>query len=358
MRNRCARARGGTQTVRCRQRAAVFSASGGSPSGGNQRDLHFPWESKLSNQSSGIIYLVATPARASFRRTGGDVSRHLHTLWVAIETLVHNAEVRPADLHLGWTKPQLAIEWSDTRDFAAKAAMTSVVDALDQYLKVLARIPRLTNPNLEDTLKGTARTPSGARLTIFARFAVVVAQYGCAVAPEQLAVIELLATWRNRFVHGDYRHSLSKHARRTLEGATGYFGTAQGGANIGAMLQRFDGRKAPSLKDLVTLITSCQLAVGVLDEHLIHLQSPQDFVLALVEFALRQAPDPPALLERVFAKGGRQSAGAALALLHSFGVAKTQGYTGSAPSIKRGSFDAVVGMGRNAASTTFGIERP
>jgi len=305
-----------------------------------------------------MIYFVATPARVSFRRTGGDVSRHLHTIWVAIETLVHNMEVRPGDLHLGWSKPQKAEEWADTRDFAAKAAMTSVLDGVDQYLKVLGRVPRLTDPSLAETLKGTARTPLGARLTIFSRFAALVAHYGCAVSTEKLAAIELLAAWRNQFVHGDYRHSLSKQTRRTLEGAGAYFKSAQGGAEIGAALARFDDRKGPTLADLVTLITSCQLAIGAVDEHLLHTQSPGDLALDMVEFALRQDPDPSALLERLFFKGGHRSAGAVLALLHAFGVAKTQGYTGSAPAMTRSAFDGVVGMGRNEASALFGIGRP
>lgn len=257
----------------------------------------------MSTRPVQMIYFVASPARVSFRRTGGSVSRHLHTLWVAIETLAHRPEVRPSDLHLGWSKPTKAIEWTDTRDFAAKAAMTSVLDGVDQYLKVLGRVPRLTNPSLAQTLKGTARTSSGARLTIFARFAAVAVHYGCAVTSEQLAAIELLATWRNQFVHRDYRHSLARQTRRTLEGADAYFRSAQGGAEIRAALTRFDNRRGPALADLVTLITTCQLAIGTLDEHLIHLQSATNLAVATAEFALREDPDPPALLERIFSKG-------------------------------------------------------
>lgn len=312
----------------------------------------------MSTRPVQMVYFVATPARVSFRRTGGDVSRHLHTIWVAIETLARSPEVRPTDLHLGWSKPQKAVEWADTRDFAAKAAMMSVVDGVDQYLKVLRRVPRLTDPSLADILKGTARTSSGARLTIFARFEALVTHYGCAVGQEQLAAIELLATWRNQFVHGDYRHSLARQTRRTLERAGAYFENAQGGAEIGATLARFDDRKGPTLADLVTLITTCQLAIGAVDEHLLHVGSPSNLALAMVEFALRQDPDPPALLEQLFAKGGQRSAGAVLALLHRIGVTKTQGYTGSAPTMKRSAFDGAVGMGRNAASALFGIARP
>jgi hypothetical protein len=305
-----------------------------------------------------LIYFVATPARVSFRQTGGDVSRHLHTLWVAIETLVHSPEVRPSDLHLGWSKPKTATEWSNTQDFAAKAAMTSVLDGVDQYLKVLARMPQLTAPSLAEMLKGTARSSSGARFTIAARFNGVVAHYGCAVTPEQLAAIELLATWRNQFVHRNYRHPLAKQTRRTLEGAGSYFRASQGGADIEAALSRFDGRRGPQLADLVTLITACQLAIGTLDEHLLHLQEPNDIAVATVAFLLKQDPNPAALLERLFTRGSRRSAGAVLALLHKIGVTKTLGYTGSAPAMTRPAFDGVMGMGRNAASALFGIARP
>jgi len=312
----------------------------------------------LSTRPVQIVHFVATPARVSLRRTAGDVSRHLHTLWVAVETLARSPEIRPADLHLGWAKPLTAAEWTETREFVAKSAMTSMLDGVDQYMKVLGQMPRLTDPSLASVLKGTARTPAGARLTIFARFATVVAQYSCAVGPEQLATIELLATWRNQFVHGGYRHSLGSHTRSTLERAGAYFRNSQGGADIAAALARFDARQGPTLADLVTLITTCQVAVATVDEHLLHLQAPADLAVANVEFALAQNVDPSALLERLFVQGGRRSSGAVLALLHRMGVVKTQGYVGSAPSMTRPAFDGVIGMGRNAASALFGIARP
>lgn len=311
----------------------------------------------MSTRPLQVIHFVATPARVAFRRTGGDVSRHLHTIWVAIETLAHSAEVRPPDLHLGWTKPSTSVEWNDTRDFATKAAMTSVLDGVDQYLKVLQRIPGLTDLGLQEVLKGTARTPRGSRLTIFARLTAVISHYRCAVTPEQTAAIELLATWRNQFVHGDYRHPISRQSRQILASAAPYFRTAQGGADIMGALARFDARHGPRFADLVTLITTCQLVIGTLDEHLIHLQPAAELAVAVTAFALRQDLNPPALLERLFSRGGRRSSGAVVSLLHRMGVAKTQGYTGSAPSLPRPAFDGVMGLGRNAASDLFGIPR-
>ena len=83
-----------------------------------------------------------TPALMAFRQLAGDANRFLNTQLVALETLKTATPVRPIDLVLPWTLPAVEAEWVDTRNFTLRGTMISVVDGLDQYLRILPRSSR------------------------------------------------------------------------------------------------------------------------------------------------------------------------------------------------------------------------
>ena len=117
-----------------------------------------------------IISFEATPALIAFRREAGDANRHLNTLLVALETLKANEPVRPPGLIVPWTKPGVWREWDDTRDFALKGTMVVVVDGLDQYMRILSRIPGLVPAGLDDVLNGRRAAAGDRRPTVTERF--------------------------------------------------------------------------------------------------------------------------------------------------------------------------------------------
>jgi hypothetical protein len=254
--------------------------------------------------------------------------------------------------------PTVATEWTDTRNFALKAAMVTLLDGLDQYLKVLGRIRGLAAPQLDDLLAGRARDSRGRRYTIPQRFDALCQHYTGVGQPEQIALLHLLSAWRNHFVHGDYRFKLGSAERKVLLNGGSYFSAQQGGANIIDVLDRFDRRHAPELSDLATLITAAQLLVAAIDIHLLQLPNPEAYARALLEHVLKESPDPPALLERVFERGGVGSGGRVHSLFLANGGNHDAVRTASAPSITRARLNALFGVGRNAASAMFGIPRP
>lgn len=293
-----------------------------------------------------------------FRRTAGDANRLLNTLLVGLETLKHNAPVKPTDFVLAWSKPATPGEWLETRNFALRGTMVAVVDALDRYLRILSRIPGLTAQELDDTLNGRRDPKIDRRPTVSERVASLCAHYGGAVSPAYPLAVGLLVAWRNRFVHSEPKGGLSRSQSLELVNYAKFFEEQFGKADIKAALKRYAAREAPTLRDLSTLVAASQRLVTDIDAHILHLQDPETYVVSLTRYLLYASEDPAAELERIFFRGGVGAAGRVHAMLLEHGGNHSLNRRQSALRLSRIRLNGVLGIGRNEAAQLFGIQRP
>jgi hypothetical protein len=145
-------------------------------------------------QQDQVIGFELSPALIAFRRTAGDANRHLNTMLVALETLKGTAPVRPKGLAVPWTKPGVKKAWDDSRDFVLKGCMIAVVDALDQYMRVVSRISGLAALELNDAMNGRKSPGEERRPTVAERFEALATHYPNTVPPEYIAALHLLVT--------------------------------------------------------------------------------------------------------------------------------------------------------------------
>jgi hypothetical protein len=134
-----------------------------------------------------VIGFELSPALIAFRRTAGDANRHLNTLLVALETLKTTTPVRPKGLAVPWTKPGVKKEWDDSRDYVLKGCMIALVDALDQYMRVVSRISGFTAAALDDALKSRKKPTEERRPTVAERFEGLAKHYPKTVPDEYVA---------------------------------------------------------------------------------------------------------------------------------------------------------------------------
>lgn len=308
--------------------------------------------------SEASLSFEVTPALLAFRQLAGDANRFLNTQLVALETLKSATPVRPPDLVIPWTLPAVEAEWVETRNFALRSTMVSVVDALDQYLRVLSRVRGLVLDDLRDDLNGRRRAALDRRPTLPERVVALCDSYPDVVPEQHLSAIELLANWRNRIVHRNSKDKLSSHSRKILLTASKYFRDEHGGADIASAIARFDNDAPPSLSDLSTMIASAHRLVTAMDEHLLVLQDGEHYAVSLMKFLIEEQPDPSAYLERIFHYGGKRSAGRVHALFLYNGANHDDKRRANAPTITRRKIDALLGLGRNDASELFDIQRP
>ncbi|MER8854548.1 hypothetical protein NKH94_23635 [Mesorhizobium australicum] len=185
------------------------------------------------------ICFEQSPAMIAFRRAAGDANRLLNTLLVALETLKGNEAVKPSDLVVSWSKPTTVAEWLETRNFALRGTMVAIVDALDQYLRIISRISGLTSPELDNQLNGRKELNEERRPTLPERVAALCAHYKDTVHPAYVLAVAVLVAWRNRFVHFEHKEGLSRTERSQLLGHADFFKEEFGGADMKGALQRY-----------------------------------------------------------------------------------------------------------------------
>src|SRR5581483_1895584 len=293
-----------------------------------------------------VIGFDLSPALIAFRRTAGDANRHLNTLLVALETLKANTPVRPNGLAVPWSKPEVKKEWDDSRDYVLKGCMVALVDGLDQYMRVVSRIPGLSAPELDDVLNGRKKAGEQRRPTVAERFEALSSHYPTTVPPEYIAALHLLVTWRNRFVHHDYRFRLPPSIHKGLTASAARFAKDFQGTDIANALKRFGSREPPTLGDLAFLTAIAQRAVRLMDEHLLHIQNGADYAMSLMRYLISASEEPEAVVENTWMYGGKRSVGRVLAQFFDNGCNQDPGLPAHAPSITRKEMDQLFAFGR------------
>lgn len=132
--------------------------------------------------------------------------------------------------------------------------MIAVADALNQYMRVVSRISGLAAPELDDALNGRKKPAEDRRPTVAERFEALANHYPVTIPKEYVAALFLLVTWRNQFVHHDYRFGVALPVCKVLMGAAPDFAKDFQNTNIVGASHRVTLRGPPSLNDPAFLI--------------------------------------------------------------------------------------------------------
>ena len=101
--------------------------------------------------------------------------------------------------------------------------MVAVVDGLDRYLRVVTRLSGLVDENLHDYLNGRWIRALDRRPAVFERLRHLSDWVPGAANENLLLAFDLLATWRNEFVHYERRHPLPRTKKDALRAAATWF---------------------------------------------------------------------------------------------------------------------------------------
>jgi hypothetical protein len=230
--------------------------------------------------------------------------------------------------------------------------MVALVDALDQYLRTISRIPNFTNPALLDALMGRKGTAQ-RRPTLGERFDAVRAAYPTVISIYQTLALHLLVYWRNDFVHGDYRFRLSAAQDAALRGGAAHFKAGYGSADIIGALDRYQRREPPLMPDLITLFTVGQRVVGGLDEHLLFLQSGSAYAHSLLQFIVSSQADPEQFIQQVWGNGGQEAIGSVHSLFLHNGGNHDKHRRASAPQLTERDFRTLIPPNVSGAKALF-----
>ena len=329
----------------------------------------------MARNRSQIVAFEASPALLAFRLVAGAANRHLRTLIAGLQALENSPAFRPNDLYLPWSRPSTPNEWAESETFVYTMALVAVVDGLDQYLRVLARMPGFVDATLIDSLEG--RKVDDRRLTISERLekindfysekaGISIAGLGTnlvskrlqtAVGPARMAMIHLLVYWRNIYAHHDYRFSISNDHRSAILKASLYFKQKHGGIQIKALVDRFDAKMAPTLSDVATMFSVAQRVLASLDGHLLQLHSGESYSQCLLRYLIRASGSPSTFVEDIWRFGGDKSAGKVHDLFLRNGANHDPNQAPGATTITRKKIHDLFGVGRNKAHALFGTSK-
>jgi hypothetical protein len=319
-----------------------------------------------------VIAFELSPALLAFRLVAGNANRHVNTIFAGLQALEHHANFRATGFLIGWSRPHTPAEWEDSKAFAYKMALIAIVDGINQYLRVLSRMPGFTDPSLADVLAG--RRVGDRRLTIGERVdalnafysdkaKVNIAGHGAPAAsktlrrlvgPARIAMIYLLIYWRNIYAHNDYRFSLPEDQRTTILESSKYFKQRHDGVIIKELVERFDGKSAPTLADLSTMFSVCQIVLGNLDSHLLQLQTGASYANCLIKYLMTSSGSARDFLSSVWQYGGDRTTGRIHTLFLHNGANHDANQLPGAIKLTRKELHDLFGVGINKARIIFG----
>ena len=218
---------------------------------------------------------LALSRSASFRRLQGKIGSatyRLNTIFVGLEHISAGKGKLPGGIAVSWKAPEskeVAKQVADqARLFACLAATALAFDVVDQYLDDISSEPWIVlSENVRQIATKAVTRPSnqGGAYGLHERALAIAGELGIH-EPLHIALLELLAKWRNSTLHGSIRDAkLSDESLKSLQDE-GAIVKAYSHLDIKLALNNFESKKTPVPKEITSLIASAQNLLRKLDE--------------------------------------------------------------------------------------------
>lgn len=224
-----------------------------------------------------------TPARKRFKSLTGSNNHFLITIQVGLDAVASGEATLDSAFSTSWNPKDPRASAHRSREFAHKAMLTWLTDALSAYRSSLKRTPGLG-------LDVSAWERADALDGLVAKLDHLVDQVGAQCGPER----DLVATavvWRNRLVHEGASNSLPQANRQRLQAARDQIQAAYQGLDIARTmetLQRSSDSKAPTFKETTALVRAAQKFVQVVDGAVVEAISPVAYLIGALRAHVEQ----------------------------------------------------------------------
>jgi hypothetical protein len=214
-------------------------------------------------------HMIATPSlgleksRACrlFKQMAGQNNHFLITIMVGLDA-VHCGTARlPPEFSTSWNPRDCRISAERSREFAIKALLAWLVDALYAYMRALLVLPTVvTDDRLRDDLKSKNKGLQD-RVTALAKAT------GQCTAERHL--VELAVFWRNRVVHSDARSSVESRLASSLRKFSQDVETSYQGLIIDQTIASVESSRTPTFKEITALVRAAHRFIGAVDQTLL-----------------------------------------------------------------------------------------
>lgn len=229
------------------------------------------------------LSLKQTRPRTTFKENAGQNNHFLITILVGLDAVGAGCAVRNPGFSTTWEPRDLGASAARSREFAIKSSLSWIVDLLNVYRKEVSSI---------------AGSSVGARLRKLddldgaeTKLMGLVQVAGLSQSPEVL-LSRLAINWRNRTVHSS---SAGRRLNRTLASqlmaCRSELLEQHSGLDVELTIERHDNGRAPTFKDVATIISGIQRTVRDIDAALISLIDLESFADDVIRRYLAESKD-------------------------------------------------------------------
>lgn len=187
---------------------------------------------------------VAVPAQPlrDFLATVGEAVTNVNTAIIGLDA-VEQGYQKPSSLNISWNPADRVAAARKSRKFVLEAALVRVAEALLEFIRVTAKMPRF------GVVRSTwdENTSGAEKLSDIATAALGRETYNIAGAA-------LLLHWRNRVVHSNSKASLAPRHLQLLRKASNEIEAEFSRLSVERLLKDFEAGQ-PTLKDISSLIS-------------------------------------------------------------------------------------------------------
>ena len=159
------------------------------------------FESRLTLVASPILCLLESPARRSFKDMAGQINHFLITILVGLAAVEHGTATLPPGMRTSWAPHNRTRSAARSREFAHRAFLAWLVDALDAYIRGLQSEPSVADANIMQGIeRANIERANRAKEGLSGRLRVISAATEQLRTPEAI-LVEMAVVWRNRLVH-------------------------------------------------------------------------------------------------------------------------------------------------------------
>jgi hypothetical protein len=196
----------------------------------------------------------------------GQINHFLITILVGLSGVEDGTATLPPGMHTSWAPHNRTRSAARSREFANKAFLAWLVDALDAYIRGLQGSPPLADANVIEGIERAKREREGLR----GRIRAVSAGTGQHETPEAI-LAEVAVVWRNRLVHYQATNRISGSLEAAARRRSEEFINLYQGLMIDDLIKHVEKTPspAPTLKEATAIVRASQKFVERSDSFLL-----------------------------------------------------------------------------------------
>jgi hypothetical protein len=257
------------------------------------------------------LSLEKTRARRLFKQMAGQNNHFLITIMVGLDAVDRGTAQLSPEFSTSWNPRDCQRSALRSREFAIKALLAWLIDALYAYMRSLLTSPTvISDDRLRDNLKSKDRQDR-----------VIALAKATGQDTTERYLVELAIIWRNRVVHSDARNRVGSVLASSLRKCAQEIETSYQGLIIDQTLDLVESSKAPTFKEITALVRAAHRFVDAVDQTLL--------ATADLKLYLRQAlgthlcDDPVKRSAKVWGKDFERRVSAIVQIAQNYGMTVT-----------------------------------